>query len=338
MKRKNSLLHCIFSYGKEQIKYLCLFLFFCIIFFTVLFLYDLPLEASLYATLLCIFFGGCFFLWECLGYYKKYQLLLALEGSITLELEQLPDSENGLEEMYQNLLRELFLKKKELESVFFTARKDMTDYYTLWVHQIKTPITAMSLLLQSEESEKSALLRQELFRIEQYVDMVLQYLRMERMSSDLLLEEYDIEKIVRQAVKKYAPVFIHKRIRLTISPLNEMVLTDEKWLCFVIEQLLSNALKYTQEGEISIYMKQGVQKQLVIEDTGIGISGEDLPRVFEQGFTGYNGRMDKKASGLGLYLCRKILENLSHKIYIESKAGCGTKIILDLASKKVEIE
>ena len=127
-----------------------------------------------------------------------------------------------------------------------------------------------------------------------------------------------------------------KKISLDFQPTNYKVLTDEKWLVFVIEQLLSNAIKYTNKGKISIYPLE--DKKLVIEDTGIGISKEDIPRIFDKGFTGYNGRTDKKATGLGLYLCKNILDKLSHKISIESEVGVKTKVILDLAMVNVNIE
>ena len=131
--------------------------------------------------------------------------------------------------------------------------------------------------------------------------------------------------MILQAVHKYAPMFIRKKLTLNYNAVDEKVVTDEKWLVFVVEQILSNAIKYTAEGGISIYMEDGA---LIIEDTGIGILAEDLPRVFEKGYTGYNGRSDKKASGIGLYLCRQILQKLGHKVYVESEPGKGTRVKL----------
>ncbi|MGB4496697.1 MAG: ATP-binding protein, partial [Bacillota bacterium] len=201
---------------------------------------------------------------------------------------------------------------------------------TTWAHQIKTPIAAMRLLLQSEQSETNSELLEQLFKVEQYVEMVLQYLRLENISSDLVLKEHSLDTIVKQAVRKYSNSFIRKKIKLNYAELNHNVLTDEKWLVFVIEQILSNALKYTDSGEISIYMDDEMPDTLVIEDTGIGIAEEDLPRVFERGFTGYTGRIDKKATGIGLFLCKQILDRLSHTITIESQVGEGTKVKIGL--------
>ena len=160
--------------------------------------------------------------------------------------------------------------------------------------------------------------------------MVLGYLRCESMSSDLSFRQYKLDGLVRQAVRKYKKLFILQRITLEYEPLNVSVLTDEKWLVFVLEQLLSNALKYTPRGKITICMAESEAKTLVIRDTGIGIAPEDISRVFERGFTGRNGRRDKRSTGIGLYLVKKILDKLSHEIRIESCPGEGTAVYLKL--------
>ena len=228
-----------------------------------------------------------------------------------------------------------------MESKGRISRQELVDYYGLWAHQIKTPIAAARLLLQSREEEEeqdAAFIREmklEVFKIEQYVEMVLAYLRMEEMSSDLDFREYSLDDVIRQAVRKYSRMFILKRIRLDFTETGRTVLTDEKWLVFVLEQILSNALKYTKEGSISIYMEGD---ELAIRDTGIGISPEDLPRVFEKGFTGYNGRRDKKSTGIGLYLCKSVLDRLGHKIRIQSEVGRGTKVLLNLEREELRPE
>ena len=194
----------------------------------------------------------------------------------------------------------------------------------------------MRLQLQGEDSESNRELLDELQRIEQYVEMVLTYLRLDAGATDYVLKQYDLDDILRQAVRKYASQFIRKKIRLVYEPLSCKVLTDEKWFLFVIEQVLSNALKYTRSGEISITLE--APKTLCIRDTGIGIAPEDLPRIFEKGFTGYNGRSDKKASGIGLYLCRRICGRLNHEISVTSKVDEGTEVRIDLNRKVLEVE
>ncbi|HZK52762.1 MAG TPA: sensor histidine kinase [Desulfosporosinus sp.] len=255
---------------------------------------------------------------------------------ITVNIDELPKARDLLEQDYQTLLTLLFEENAKITSNADVRQTEMIDYYTLWVHQIKTPISGMRLLLQTEASRQNSELTSELFKIEQYVDMVLGYLRIESISSDLVLSQYDLSKVVKQAIRKYATIFIGKKITLDFKELDCLVLTDEKWLLFVLEQILSNALKYTKSGTISIYME--AEKTLVIKDSGIGIAGEDLPRVFEKGFTGFNGRMDKKSTGIGLYLCKQILDKLSHKVTIISQIDLGTTVKIDLSSVKILIE
>ena len=203
----------------------------------------------------------------------------------------------------------------------------------LWAHQIKTPIAAMNILLQSGKADEKEL-SAELFKIEQYVEMVLGYLRTEQMTSDLTLKEYELLDVIRQAVRKYSKLFILQKIKLNLEETDYRVVTDEKWFLFALEQILSNALKYTKEGSISIYMDKEKSDTLIIEDTGIGISPEDLPRVVEKGFTGYNGRSGRKSTGLGLYLTKQILEKLGHTIKLESEVGAGTRVYIYLGREK----
>ena len=216
-------------------------------------------------------------------------------------------------------------------------KQELSDYYSMWVHQIKTPIAALGVLIQSGEEleevqespkaqELTRSMKMEVFRIEQYVDMVLTYLRMGSATSDYAF---------RQAVRKYSQMFIMTRTRLHLEIQDQKILTDEKWLTFVIEQILSNAVKYARGGEISIYTED---KTLVIADDGIGIAEEDLPRIFEKGFTGYNGRANKKSTGIGLYLCKTIIDRLHHTIWIESKPEKGTKVYLNFDREHRRIE
>ncbi|MFY9140639.1 MAG: sensor histidine kinase [Thermacetogeniaceae bacterium] len=296
------------------------------IFLLVFSLYSLPWEAVSYASLLAGVFILVIGIIDFAGFYKRHIMLKKMENSITVTDYLFPTPKDLIEADYQHLIKMVDQNRTELINQKEKAFADMVDYYTTWAHQIKTPIAAMRLLLQSEQSETNSELLEQLFKVEQYVEMVLQYLRLENMSSDLVIKKHSLDDIVKQAVRKYSKLFISKKIKLNYTDLNYDVLTDEKWLVFVVEQILSNALKYTSAGEISIYMDDELPDTLVIEDTGIGIEKEDLPRVFEKGFTGYIGRADKKATGIGLFLCKQILNKLSHTIAIESEVGSGTKV------------
>lgn len=308
---------------------LALYVVYVLIFAVVMYLYHLPLEAVGYAAGLCAFLGLLVGLVDCFRYYKKIQGLEWQMEAIKNGVECFPDPEDEQERLYQELLE---ISKNEHQSQIAQLKKekrDDTDYFTLWTHQIKTPVAAMSLLLQQEVSgeeegyKQQRQIKNELFRIEQYVDMVLQYLRLTDGVNDFVLREYELDGIIRQALHKYTPMFIRKNLTLEYEPVKEKVATDEKWMVFVVEQLLSNAIKYTSSGVIRIYMENGC---LVVEDTGIGILPEDLPRIFDKSYTGYNGRKDKKASGIGLYLVKEVLCRLGHKIYAESQSGVGTKM------------
>lgn len=336
MNSNSQFFSVIRGYIKQNIKVIFLFIVFALVFGIVFSLYDLEIEAIYYSVMLCSFIGLIYICINFINYYKKHIQLYKLQNEISISLENLPSPKTLMEEDYTNLILNLNKEYKTYISKSDIAKSDMMDYYTMWVHQIKTPISAMKLLIQTSESEISSDLSSELFKIEQYVEMVLSYIRLGSNENDFVIKEYDLDNIVRQAIRKYAPLFIRKKINLDFQPTTYKVLTDEKWLVFVIEQLLSNAIKYTNKGKISIYPLEN--KKLVIEDTGIGISQEDIPRIFDKGFTGYNGRTNKKATGLGLYLCKNILDKLSHKISIESEVGVKTKVILDLSMLNVNIE
>ena len=253
-----------------------------------------------------------------------------------LSYGELPTPKSLIEEDYQSIIAKL---KEEADMRASSASQDynnMIEYYTVWAHQIKTPIAAMRLNLQSEDSESARKLMGDLNRIESYVEMVLTFLRLDSDSTDYVIKEHDLDEIIKSSVRKFSREFILKKLTLNYEPVKCKCITDEKWLEFIIEQVISNAVKYTSEGGVRIYMDE--PGLLVIEDTGIGISAEDLPRIFENGYTGFNGREDKRASGIGLYLCKRIADNLGHKITAESTPGVGTKMIIDVRGKKLGVE
>lgn len=314
------------SYLKRELKLILMLLLFIMIFACVFQLYDLPVEAVSYAAVLCLVVGLILFGMGYSRYVHRHKLLLRLQQNVTETHFCFPVPMSRLEEDYQSLLRAVCADRAKLVAEHDDAYQDMTNYYTMWAHQIKTPIAAMYLLLQEEPDCES--LSAELLKIETYVEMVLSYLRLGSDSTDYVLRHYDLDTIIRSCVRRYAKLFILKCITLTFEETQMDVVTDEKWLTFCIEQVLSNALKYTpKNGSIHIW-HQG--ETLLIEDDGIGIRKEDLPRIFEKGFTGYNGREKQKATGIGLYLCRRILTKLGHEITIQSKQGEGTLVHLSL--------
>ena len=402
----------MFAFLGERRREFCGYIVFAGIFAAVSYLYNIRMDAVQYAFILSAVWFVLFIVWDYIRYIRRHREVAEMEQRLDSGLDRVPDPVTLIEEDYQRAVMKLYEARRELESSNRIIRQEMADYYGMWVHQIKTPIAAMHVLLQASEecrlnaedqakntesglyAGRSAELGQyvremkmELFKIEQYVEMVLTYLRMEEMSSDLSFEVCSLDSVIKQAVRKYSQMFIFKKIKLEYTPVETKVLTDEKWLEFVIGQILSNALKYTMPdgstsapdeagiaGRISIYMEDRVhvvreegtdmeervhmareegadmadsgftdeiqtrEPCLVVEDTGIGIWPEDLPRVFEKGFTGYNGRTDKKSTGIGLYLCKSVMDKLRHQIWIESEAGRGTKVYLSFARKQMRHE
>lgn len=285
----------------------------------VLFLYDVPLEPVGYIAVLVIICETGFLIWGYCKYRKKQQNLLYIKDNGALALEHMEAPENENEALYQDICRLLDEERIKARNQSSALRTELMDFYTMWVHQIKTPIAASRLLLQEEELNPGEI-QNELFKIEQYVEMVLGYLRTQDLSSDLCLEEVNLDEIIKDQIHKFARIFVGKKLSLDYEGVEETVLTDKKWLGFVIGQILSNALKYTKKGKISIYMSKARSHTLVIEDTGIGIRQEE-------------GR----STGIGLYLSGKIMKKLDHGIRIESELGKGTRVFLELGRKKMDL-
>ena len=312
--------------------------------FLIGYLYDIPFEKTRY---IAEFSGAGVFLCllvDILKYAERWKELKRCIATSDTYPGMFYTVPGDLEALYRSMIAKMRQEKEEL--IFEDQKRytEMMDYYGMWAHQIKTPIAAMRILVQSgmdreENEENQKLFRQlqmELFKTEQYVEMVLSYLKIGDIAKDMVLERCDLGKVVRQAVKKYSRLFILQKLSLEMGEIAEIVLTDEKWLSFVVEQILSNALKYTKSGSVSIYLAQ--EGVLVIKDTGIGISAEDLPRIMEKGYTGYNGRIDKRSTGIGLYLCKKVMDKLHHQLRIDSEDGKGTKVVLDLRRTQLDLE
>ena len=310
------------------------------IFAVTFYLYGIPLKAVAYPAfvsfvVLCIFAAADFI--RLLRRKKELERMCHM-------LEELPENyisgDDYLEKEYREIIENLCFSLREVKNDYSIRYSTLMDYYTVWIHQIKTPISSMYLALSEEDTALSRRLTLELRKIEQYAEMVLTYLRLESEATDYVIKEYDIDEIISQALKRLSGEFIYRRLALNYEKTEMKVVTDGKWLGFVVEQILTNALKYTEKGgnvRVESYNRD-MNLILVIEDNGIGIWEEDLPRVFERGFTGYNGRADKKSTGIGLYLCKKVMGRLRHQIRIESKVGVGTQVLLGLAREELHPE
>lgn len=315
-----------FAYLKSKWKTLSACIAFCALFFVSFALYRLPLAAVAYPAGLCLLLGMGLLLADFFRIRQACRDLARIRTANAADAVSLPAAARPVEQEYQALIARLRDEQSQLLSEAAQRYDRMLDYYTLWAHQIKTPIAAMRLQLQGEDTPLSRACLLELSRVERYVQMVMAYLRLDSSDTDYVFRETELDSVLRAALRTFSSEFITRKIRLQYEPVSLRVTTDEKWLQFVLEQLLSNALKYTPSGSVTIACTQ--DGALAIRDTGIGIAPDDLPRIFSRGFTGKNGREDKRASGLGLYLCHRVCKNLGINLSAESTPGAGTSVYL----------
>ncbi len=337
----------LLKYIKHRKNEIITYLVIVAVFFMLFFLRGYEIDIYLYGIFISAVILMIIGIRDYVVFEKKIKTIESMKSNeIVYDINYIESTE-PLEEAYESLIRELMDENAKEASNYHQTMTALKEYYTRWVHQIKTPIAAMKLLIDTEINESDSgnkdntimmdissnavdEIKQELFKIECYTESVLEYVRLEDSGSDYNFEYYNCGRIIRGCVKKYATQFIHKKIAVSINNVDFKILTDEKWFSFAIEQIISNAVKYTNEGgQVSI--SGDITETLwsiTITDNGHGIREEDLPRIFEKGFTGYNGRMDKKATGIGMYLCKTALDRLSHNIRIESKCGIGTTVTI----------
>lgn len=229
-------------------------------------------------------------------------------------------------------VEELSLALKDEINQSRIVREDVEEYFLLWIHQIKTPITASYLLLEGSEFDEGPLLQQELLKIENYTNMALNYLKVLNPSTDMNFSWVTVDGLLRPLIKKYRVHFIYSKISLHYQKSETKVLTDPNLTSLMIEQLLSNALKYTKtHGARDIWVSFNEEsKVLSIKDNGIGIREEEQQRIFDKGYAGMNGQLDTKSSGIGLYLVQMISKRLEQPVTVESTIGEGSEFTIQL--------
>lgn len=305
-------------------------LIFCGLVFGLIFYFaGEDLSYAAYPVVVCLFFMFIYSTYRFIKYKSRIDTLSIIINENWTDISKLPDTSTYTEQLYTELIHSLNEQKNNTISAKEEKLRTITEYITMWAHQIKTPISGLNLIVQDMSDDDSQAIKEKLFEIEQYVNSTLQFMRLDSFNSDLILEKVDIHDLSKQSARYFARQFITKHLTLKIDDFDMTIVTDEKWLLFAVNQIMSNAIKYTSEGGIRIYVEG---TSLVIQDTGRGISKEDLPRLFENGFTGYNGHMDKKATGIGLYLSNKILTRLGASLKIESEVDKGTSVYIDLSS------
>lgn len=311
---------------KEQLVIYGMYGVFLVVTFVTLYLHNLPLQSFVDVFWFLTFLLGIYSLFCGYRYWQKTKQLKQLAAQPMSRQAHifLPKATTKSEELYQQLLQATLAEKDYQQQQINEKQKEILEDFGLWLHQVKTPLAALDLLLQLPEPETFKM-KNEVFKINDYLQMMLNYLRQNLANEDLVIEKLALEPVVKTVLKKYAVFFSQKDLRLVMKSLQVSVYSDQKWLTFILEQLVFNAIKYTNEGEIAVIWEEN---HLLIKDTGIGIRPEDLPRVFEKGYTGYNGREHQRASGLGLYLCQLMAEKIGITLTITSEVGSGTIVSL----------
>ena len=302
-------------------------------------LYGIPLEPFAYGTALsgaglaAVLGAG----WP--GWAERCRAAGSLAGDPSGRTPALPEPEGGpagQEAAYQAALCSLAGALADRENAAAARQDDLLDYFTMWAHQTKTPLAAMRLLLQSGGELPRAELEAELFQTEQYVGMAMGYLRLGSASSDLLLAKTPLDPVIRQSLRRFARMFILKRLTLDYIPAASAPVTDAKWVGFILEQLLSNAVKYTPAGGRVTVMAG--ERSLAVADTGPGIPAEDLPRIFEKGYTGCTGHAEPTSSGLGLYLCARAARQLGCTLAARNGPAGGAVMTLTFPQEQALYE
>ena len=286
----------LWSFLKSEYRVFITLLFVCSVFGGVFLFAGLNMEYFVLGLEIILFALFIFLVMEWFSYVKKEDMAKRIE--------------------------ELEIENKALQSKIIDERKDLEEYFLLWIHQIKTPITVCNLILGKPDADHR--LREQMIYIEEYTNMAMNYLKLLERTSDMDIYEVDLDIIISSIVKKYSLIFIEKKISLDYTPTNVKVISDAKWLFIMLEQIISNSLKYTKSGKISINFDKELLK-LSIKDTGIGIPSKDIKKIFDRGYSGFNGRVNEKSSGLGLYMVGRIAQILNIKIEVYSKLNIGSE-------------
>lgn len=300
-----------------------------------------------------IFILGCIWFLPLLSYmaidYIKFKRYFSNIESILENLDkkflfpELLEKETfGVGEKFNEVLKEISRGMYEHLKYYKDIQIDYREYIEMWVHEIKTPIASTKLLIENNNSNETVKkIDNQINKIEGFVEQVLYYSRSDDVEKDYIIKEIDLNEVVKGVIKRNSRDFINKKIKLKLENIYETVYCDSKWIEFILNQIIVNAIKYSKnKGAIisvkSIELNNSIV--LIIEDNGVGIDERDILRVFEKGFTGGNGRVFGKSTGLGLYLCKKMCDRLGVGLEIKSKVDKGTEVNIIFPKCKVIAE
>ncbi len=309
------------NFIKIIVGYAALFLF-----VLVFFLYGISWAQINYPLFICFLALSLYFVLDFYFFNKKYKELSTMLKEKNYDFSNV-QAYNPLEQKYIEIMNSSNQSHNENINMLKQKNDTNADYLLLWSHQIKTPLSALNLM--SQKLPNSGEYMEQLFYVDAYIDMMLQFLKLDNINEDYRFEQFNIGDVIRDSIKFFRPVFINSNTAVQLDNIDVTVLSDKKLLGFVIKQIISNAIKYSPKGLIKIFMENN--NTLVIEDNGIGIQAEDIPMLFKKGFTGYNGRQHQKSSGIGLFLSHEILTKINHSITISSTPGKGTIVKIGTA-------
>ncbi|PGO21324.1 histidine kinase [Bacillus cereus] len=296
---------------------------------------NLVLQNLLYTHVICFLSVS---LYITIGYYYRRSFYLELNDLIESQKEDFPvemlEPQNYEQALYVKMIKIVRDNHSKQLQKLIHEKVDHQDFIMSWVHEVKLPIAASNLLIENSTGKTVDFLvdkfEDELNKIDNYVEQALYYSRIDSFSKDYFITDIQLNQIIKESVKKYAKIFITKRIHFHMEEAQKFVQSDSKWLAFIIDQITANALKYVNDGgEIFFgFEEDHKEKRLLIQDTGIGIKQEDIHRVFERGFTGSTGRTHTKSTGMGLYLVKQMVLKLGHDISIQSQEGKYTRVTI----------
>ena len=252
---------------------------------------------------------------------------------LVLEMINKPSFYDG--EILYEVLYEINKSMNENVKNYEISLTDFKEYIELWIHEIKLPIASLTLMNHNQKNKVNKRYKEQIKRIDDYVDQILYFVRSENAEKDYLIKETNLKKIINNVAMKNKNDLLENNISFIVEAQNEMILTDSKWLEFIINQIVSNSIKYTRS-DVDKVIKLKVEElpkqiDLHIYDNGIGIPAKDLKRVFEKTFTGENGRNRSKSTGMGLYIVKKLCDKLGHKIIVKSVQNEYTDVIISFS-------
>ena len=329
-------------YLKDKLYFIILFITFLSLIILLLVGFKGSLELIIVIISLLVIFAILVLIIEYLkkrSFYNEFVNIVDKLDKKYLVIEMLNPSNFQEGEILYNELYEI--NKSMLENIknYEISMNDFKDYIEMWIHEVKIPLSSLVLMIHNNKNNISSKMVDQVNRLDNYVDQVLFYVRAENAEKDYLIKKTELNKVINKIALKNKDYILENNICFSVLNCEKKVLTDSKWLEFIIDQIINNSIKYKREivsSFIKIYTEENNEEiRLIIYDNGIGIDAKDLPRVFDKTYTGTNGRLKSKSTGMGLYIAKNLCEKLGHKIAIESKVNEYTKVIITFNKESI---